>query len=172
MITRIDLKQDFFKMYPNLKIAFREVISNFTHQEKLSKVMWTIVLLFHPISEYYELPFARRVEHVLTKYIKYNGDYDKFYATHKLAIETFKEFCVTKAQKALMNWEKKLEERDAFINSVPYNAETFEMLDKMMSSTDKMWTQYKKVLAEFEKEQDNIKNKGGVTLSPADEGEV
>lgn len=170
MITKIDITRDFFELYPNLKIAFKDILRANTNRPQLSKIMWAIALLFHPVSDYYELPFERRVEHVLNKYLKYKGNFEAFQDKYGNTIDLFKEMCMTKAQRALVNWEKKLEERDKFIEAIPYGAETYDMLDQMMAKSEKMWAQYGKVLEAFQKEQENIKNKGGVTLSPVDEG--
>lgn len=67
---------------------------------------------------------------------------------------------LTRPKRALGNWLHKLEERDDFITSTPYNTETFEMLDKLLAATDKMWKQYFSILEEVEKE-DSSSSFGG-----------
>ena len=56
----------------------------------------------------------------------------------------------------------KLEERANFIASLSYTADTFELLDKMMSASSKMWEQYLKCLKDVEAEQ-------GITMGGAQE---
>lgn len=50
--------------------------------------------------------------------------------------------CLTKPKRLLAEWETKLEERARFIASLPYNEDTYELLDAMMSKTERMWKQY------------------------------
>ncbi len=57
-----------------------------------------------------------------------------------------------------MQWRKKLEEREEFIKSTPYNAETFELLEKLLGNSKKIWDQY---LA-AEKETQKSANEGSV----------
>jgi len=45
---------------------------------------------------------------------------------------------LTKAERALMRWEKTLHERDDFIASIPYSLDTFEAKDKMLANTPKL----------------------------------
>lgn len=52
-----------------------------------------------------------------------------------------------------MNWEKKLHERDEFINSLSYSLDTYEDLDKMMKLTTSMWDQYESIKDRLTKEK-------------------
>jgi hypothetical protein len=45
---------------------------------------------------------------------------------------------LSKAERALMRWEKTLHERDDFIASIPYSLDTFEAKDKMLANTPKL----------------------------------
>lgn len=66
--------------------------------------------------------------------------------------DLLQKFFLTKAEKYLIGWEEKMDERQNFIASIPYSSETFEVLDKMMASTDKMWKQYLACLKDVEDE--------------------
>jgi len=49
-----------------------------------------------------------------------------------------------------------LEERDRFIESEPYSEDNYEMLEKLMGNSDKMWERYKKCLKDVEDEKAHI----------------
>lgn len=68
-------------------------------------------------------------------------------------IELYKKLCLSKPQRFLIEWEKKLDQRSQFIASLPYNEDNFEILDKMMSATEKMWKQYMNCLASVAEEE-------------------
>ncbi len=57
-------------------------------------------------------------------------------------VEKFKDKLLTKAQRFLLSWERKLEEREGFLDETPYNASNFEMLEKIMGNSDKLWKAY------------------------------
>jgi hypothetical protein len=90
-------------------------------------------------------------------------------ADYEETTERIHKFLVSKVKYLLAGWETKLEERDTFMHSKPYDESTFEMLDKMMSATAKMWDQYlavrKKAL-----EEDSSTTLGDVELSLSDQG--
>lgn len=96
--------------------------------------MWVLYLIYHPASEYYDMPLKARTSLILRDFL--TEDYDIL--QHDKSIQRIQELSLTKTQKAMFDWESKLEERDAFISSQPYDANSFEMLDKMMSQSSKL----------------------------------
>lgn len=129
-----------------------------------SEVMWALYLIFHPSSEYYEMPLKSRISLVTTDII--GKEYDV--TPHTPTIEKIQQLSLTKTQYALFNWEKKLEERDQFIASQPYDFSTYEALDKMMAQTSKLWDQYFSLVKQLEKDQG--KTRGDVEESLSDRG--
>lgn len=122
-----NLKQDLFKMYPELAIQF---------ENKTSDYLWALLLDFHPDSSYVYIPMKERRE-IIDKFFKVNwAD-----AADDIALLT-KIFIKNKKLQILIGWERKLEERQAFLDSLPYDSNNYELLDKMMSQTYKMWQQY------------------------------
>lgn len=73
-------------------------------------------------------------------------------------IERFINLTVKWGHYYLNQWRKKLEERDEFINSTPYNASSYELLEKLLGNSKKIWDQY--LMAEKEAEKDT--NEGSV----------
>ncbi len=81
------------------------------------------------------------------------------------------KFLLSKPERLLDGWEKKLEERDEFMHSRPYNEDTFEMLDKMMALTDKMWSAYLKIQKAVTSEGES-QTVGDTELSLSDKGVI
>lgn len=68
----------------------------------------------------------------------------------------------------LVRQEKKLEERSDFIDSIPYNESTYEMLDKMMKETKKMWDEYYRVVKDLSEDSDDGTSMGGTQESASE----
>lgn len=135
-----------------------------------SGIMWGIYYLTHPDSEYAALDTASakaiiKQDIVGTK-TKAARDFTFDMPLYEDIILKMQNFFLPKPKKLLRNWEKKLEERDDFIASQPYNQDTFEMLDKMMSASSRMWDQYLKVQRAVDNEgTEEIYGDGELSLS-------
>ena len=129
-----------------------------------SNVMWALHLIYHPKSEYFDMPLKARTSLVLSDFdLK---DYDL--TPHADTIDRIELMSMTKTQRSLAKWENKLEERDEFISSHPYDSNTYEMLDKLMSQTSKLWDQYFSLVKQLDKEEGNIR--GGAEESLVEKG--
>jgi hypothetical protein len=58
----------------------------------------------------------------------------------------------------MISWDKKMKERDDFIDKTPYDSSSFDMLDKMMGATFKMYQQYQTIKSQLDLEQDTDDN--------------
>lgn len=176
MLHSFDTSHNFWEYNPQLKIAFKSLYDKDKSKSKefSSSVMWAIALSYHPDSKYRNVDEKTRRELILDNYIKeYIKDADAFdWDDFTDEIRIFKSICLSKAQRLLIAWETKMEERDAFIDSVPYNAETYKMLDDIMGKTDKMWKQYLNCLKYVEEEKDQGSLRGGGVESLKDMGEI
>lgn len=70
-----------------------------------------------------------------------------------------------------MRWEKKLIERDEFMEKKPYNEANHDMLDKMMSNTKKLWDYYEQALKDLSQERAE-QTSGNLVESASEEGVV
>lgn len=146
------IKEDFFIQNPMFSVAFSSVPSN---------VMWAITLDQHPKSIYRNLDAQTRRSLIETEYLKSSLDWEAL----KDTIELFKELSLSKRQRFLNNWENKLEERDNFIASLPYDESTYEILDKIMAQSDKMWKQWSTCLKDVQEEETLQTTEGGALES-------
>lgn len=159
LLSSFDIWSDFWSD-PQLKSIFAVEYG----LKYSSKLMWSLMLLEHPDSKYYDLDKDSRKIRVEEDYYKDTLDLEKYEDT----ISKIDDFILTKTKRRLKDWETKLEERDAFIGNTPYNDESYEMLDKMMGATDKMWKQYLAILKLVEEE--DSKTGGDIELSLKERG--
>lgn len=90
---------------------------------------------------------------------------------YKDTIDTFNRVILTKPQRILKTFERKFLERIAFIDSIPYNEASHEMIDKIMTNTDKMWKFYNQAVKDVEKEKEE-QTSGGLIESAQEEGRI
>jgi len=86
-------------------------------------------------------------------------------------LKDFEDVFLTKAERFLLHWEEKLEERDTFIASIPYNETSYDMLDSMMARSEKLWKQYEVALETVRKEKESS-TLGGAQESIAEQGKI
>lgn len=132
LINNFDIFSDFYSD-SQIKAIFRE-----EYEAKVpSHHMWALILYAHPDSKYSGQKDADKKALIEKDYLGPFKDPIKWEDRAK-TLEKIISFLLTKPKRLLKGWEIKLEERDTFIASIPYNAETYELLDKMMGNTAKI----------------------------------
>lgn len=154
---------DFFQANPQLEVAFSYMKDKYP--ETYSKIMWSIALDRHPKSIYRNLDSQERRNFIEKEYTGFKVEWDKEEDT----VDLFTKLALTKKEQFLVAWEDKMEERQLFMTSMPYNETTYELLDKMLSSTDKMWKQYLSCLKDVS-DEDQEKTQGNFMESPSELG--
>lgn len=139
------------------------------NKELSSKVMWGIAFMVHPASVFKQLDEADRQQIIAKDYIL-NPTFD--WDSVKPLMDNFSLLVLTKSRKSLDAWERKLRERDEFIESTKYSLETFESLDKILKATHDMWKQYRAIRDQVLAEGDTVIDKGGGKPSLSDEGKI
>jgi hypothetical protein len=87
-------------------------------------------------------------------------------------IEAWPKLIMTYKQRLFASWKKKMEERDKFISNTEYNESSYIMLDKMMESTDKMWSRLQAIENDMiEEEEKGGTTKGGRPESAIEKGQ-
>lgn len=123
---------------PQTKIAFSKEYSN----NVTSKVMWCLILDTHPQSIYGELDPLSRRKLIEEDYLEDTLKWDDYLET----ISKIKKLTLSRKERLLANWEAKLEERDSFLEKTPYNEDNFDLLEKAMKETHRMWDNYERVV--------------------------
>lgn len=116
-------------------------------------------MIYHPKSNLYEVPLKDKIE-LIQEYIKKDVDLPKGFTLDLQDsqvveyIDIISKSLLTKAQRFLANWQRKLEERDEFLEQTPYTLVNAEQLDKIMGNTDKLKSTLNKAIEELSKEED------------------
>lgn len=123
---------------PQTAIAFSKENENGVS----SKLMWSFVLDIHPNSIYAELSPSSRRKLIEEDYYESSLKWEDYADT----ISKLKKLILSRKERLLINWETKLEERDSFLEKTPYNEDNFDLLEKAMKETHRMWDNYQRVV--------------------------
>ena len=169
-LDSFDIKSNFWTINPNFKEfqPFKDFHKSdkSTSKQDSSKLMWTIALIYHPKS-----PFANLLEKDAIGIVEKDYYKDKFNKeAYKEIVYQFNELCLSKARKLVRSWEDKLQQRSRFIDDMNYDLDSFEVLDKALINTQKLFEGYSKALAELSNDSDKGKTKGDAEESLAEKG--
>jgi hypothetical protein len=167
-------KISFWKEYPELSIApgLDKLYKKDTSKDKMesSLLMWAIHLCESLESKYYSNPNKyETIAKTILKDEKYN------WKKYNDIIDFYKECCLTDAERALTLWNDTMRLRSISLKEMYQAAfddnDTDELvkLDKMLSTTSKMFDDYKKIKADYEAEKTQKKGKGNSSMSDADD---
>ena len=147
----IDLEQNFWNLNPFFKLPFKDFYDadKSKNKKESSDLMWVFTLLNHHHSPIYELSYDLKLREINTWFLK---EPIEDLSEVKEWEDKFKEYVIPAKVRFLNNWRIKLEERDAFIASLPYNADNIDMLEKLLTGTKKIWDQYLAAVKEAEKD--------------------
>ena len=145
LLTNFDPFLDFYKTNPQLRIILKDYL------KVPSKHMWALFLYAHPESKFYDEAPSTRKSLIYKDYLESDPTFS--WEAYEALLSFIEEKCLSKAQRALMRWEKALHERDDFFASIPYSETTYELKDKMLANTTKLWDQYQSVQVMLSKEQ-------------------
>ena len=82
-------------------------------------------------------------------------------ARYQHLIDAYPKVVLSKIQRELKVWHDKIEERNKFLESVTYDMNTFEALDKMMKDSKPIWEAFGKVYKEYQEENIETRARGG-----------
>lgn len=172
----MNLENNFWKEYPELLVlehTLKFYESDTTKGKSYSsKVMWGVFLIHYPDSLFYNAP--NKVELISKSHLK--DEKFKWEPLQKV-VDEFKNVALTTAERSLNNWNEIMTLRDNSLKEMyklaTKNKDTDELvkLDKMLSSTPKMFEDYNRVKETFDNEK--LKKTGkGKTISLADSKDI
>lgn len=149
ILDNFDPFSDFWISNPQARIFFKEEYESSVP----SSDMWALFLFYHPSSKLFNESPSSRKKLILSDYpVSPDFSFEKYSST----VEKIKKYSLSRAELMLLNWATKLHERDDFIESVPYSADTFKMLDSMIDVTPSMWKQYETIRKLLSQEQEGV----------------
>lgn len=133
--------------------------------------MWAISMVEDPNTYNRLFVFKRseRISWVCKNYLnipeeEFVQKYSSYLAAYKHAV------LETKEEIEYYEWSKKLEERDLFMHSTPYDEGTFEMLDKMIGNHDKIWRLFREAGKALNSKTELERTRGNVIESESSQG--
>ncbi len=154
IVNNFDTKTDFFKANPQLNIeTFKKVSSN---------VMWAIALLYDTKSKFFNLPIDDRLNIIKKEFLK---DKDFNIEKYKNQIELYVKLTTTPAKRQLIQWNRILDEKSKYLETIRYSSETYNDIEKMLSSNTKLYEELSRITSAIEMEEAGSAVKGGAKKS-------
>lgn len=177
LLSNYNSLKDFWLENPQLMIhpTIREFYSSDNSKKKIdsSRLMYGISFLcdLSEDNKYSNYTMSDR-KYLIAEEIFGNKEFDWEDDRIKELIEVIDDLCSTPLQRSLKNWKNKLEERDAFLAETPYTLENAEKLDKILAQTDKLFSQYERIVKNLSKEEKQPEGRGKQELSLSDRDEI
>lgn len=153
LINTFDINSNFWQVNPQMIIPkeFKSIHDSDKTEDKSysSQIMWSISLIYDPESKFFKLSEEDRIQLIEEDYLGKKFNVKKYTP----AIELYKKLNITQLQRSAINLDKKMAERDTFINDTEYNSESASMLDKMIVDSDKIFNLRNKIQEELLKEK-------------------
>jgi hypothetical protein len=167
-LVNFDIGANYWGVDPQLKAI--EPFASMYKEDKTKKKsnsslkMWAIALFADPESRLCKLSKKDKESIIYKDYL--SGRYEDFkWEDVKEHINAYRAFYLTQAERSLVNWEEKLQERDAFLKEVKYTLEDGKDLDAMLANTEKLYKLYGQILERIAEEAKEGVTKGGRTES-------
>lgn len=136
-----------------------------------STIFWFIYLTTDYNSRFAHIPIGERIEIVEENLIKSKGFYKENKKILEPLIKVYNELQKDSERRYLETLNNKFEERRKYLDNTQYNEITWEKIDKILLITDKILSQYDKVLERVNKQESN-QIKGSIQLSLSAKGEL
>jgi hypothetical protein len=134
-------------LYPQYRLIFSDIYDSddSENKEESSSVIWGIILLEHPDSDFQFYSYEDRKVAISKNVLKVDWDPELI----DRVLHTFFDA----EGRSLALWNRKIEERDRFMLSEPYTIENAEDLDKLLKNTKVIKEGYAKAKTEYEEAQ-------------------
>lgn len=132
-----------------------------------SLTMWAIAFYCHPDSRIVNFPEQEKRVLIESDMVGSKMEWSKLDSY----IKEYKNLYLTQAKRSLVNWKIKLEERDEYLMSIPYNTLPLEdaaKLDRLLADTPKLFKQYEDIKELIQEEDAKVINKAGIQESAAE----
>jgi hypothetical protein len=134
-----------------------------------SRIMWAVAFFQHPESRLINFSTTEKKDIIESDITKEPMDWNDL-ATY---ITAYKNLYYTQATRSLENWKVKLEERDEYLNSLPYkdlDLDSAKLLDTLLANTPKLYKQYDEIKQQISDEESKGRTKAGIQESASEQG--
>lgn len=151
--------------------VFKELFESDKSKKKVtsSLTMWAVAFYCHPESRLKNFSEKEKKSLIESDIVGDSVDWKKL----ELYINEYNKLFLTQAQRSLVNWNKKLEERDEYLDSLPYNELDLDeagKLDKLIANTPSLYKQYQAIKDQISEEEAKSVNKAGIKESASEKG--
>lgn len=184
LLAVLDTDLNFWEANPNFK-SIKEFkllrdSDKSKNKDNSSRIMWAIALcLDKNIENTWRNVPVEEAQPLLAEDIIGDPKFD--WDSIKDLIFIYKTRVMSLPEKDLLNFERKLHERQNFIDNTPYTLDYFDdngkpvkgtasQLDKMMADTNKIYAQLQELKALYEKSEEEGHVRGGRTESASEQG--
>jgi hypothetical protein len=155
-----EFKDKFWDVNPEFKFIapFDAFYKSSKEKKRTSMIMWAIFLLTDLKSPKIRLRKDEREEDIKKFFLE---DENFSFEKYQDLLDAYPKVVMTKIQRELKVWQDKIEERNKFLESVTYDMNTFEALDKMMKDSKAIWEAFGKIYKEYQEENIETRARGG-----------
>tara|TARA_R110002167_G_scaffold20995_20_gene76395 strand:+ start:262 stop:840 length:579 start_codon:yes stop_codon:yes gene_type:complete len=179
--------ENYWSLHPQMKTikAFSDLNKRDKSKgkKKSSTMMWAIALYIDPNEQnpWKNTNPLDRMKLIAEDYLN-DPEFPWEDPDIQLLIDTYKEFSITVAERALLQIETKIADRAKFLDNTSYSMDTYndesgkvekgtaDQLDKMMVNTVKIYQQLEQVKEMLDKESIEGHGKGGAVESASEQG--
>jgi hypothetical protein len=138
------------------------------NKEASSKIMWGLAFMCDFGSKYRQLSVNERKELIARDIFKNpNFNWDD-YKDYIRGWEIFK----TSAERQMMQWERFINEKTEFLETLKYDKENSGLIEKLLLSNSDLYEEYEDIMARLSQEEDGGTMKGGSMESASERGDI
>jgi hypothetical protein len=169
LVSNFDHTVNFWKIHPELKYpeAFKELRNRDRSRDKKdsSDIMWFVALCYDWESKWINEREDKRLYAVGQDFFQ-NVDFkDK---VPESVVKTYLAFIDTPSKRLLREMYNKLDEKASFLARTKYREDTWEMIDKMLLSNEKIYKEVDRIKTLVDEENMGSTMKGGSQPSMLD----
>lgn len=164
ILNNFNTNSNFWEINPELIVAFKDVYDNdkSSKKEKSSRMMWAIALIYDPDSKFKNLILSERIARIEADFL-----HDKI--VHDSVVSKYIDLVTTPAQRHLIMWNKKMDEKSELLSKLKYDINNWEIIEKMLAGNTKLYSELERIQDMLSKEGSDGVSRGG-SMESASEG--
>lgn len=169
-VNNWDVTMDFFKANP-VYLAdpiFKEVKTKY--KKEYSNILWFIALVNDP-GNIKDKNLSKETKFLRYKYLLPEELLTKQRSYLDSLTINYLELCETRLHRMLRVWNETMDKKTKFLEESDYNAETYEMIEKILAGNVKAYKEWEEINKQLSKENEG-KSLGGEEKSLADKGSL
>lgn len=178
LLSHFDFNVNFWDLNPQFKITepFKSLYEKDKNKKKeeSSKTMWFVAFCYDlsPDNIYRKLSEEEKQILIGEDFIGNKNFYQENKDLLDPLIITYCNLHDDEFKKHFREWKEILEKRSNFLKDQEYDLDNFEAIDKMAVGTEKIYSIFKKIEQDLERNESTNSGKGGKIPSLSDSGDI